>query len=476
MWSEEMDRKIKEAAENDIHGYEDKSWKDMEVLLDKHLPQKKKRRGIIVFFLLAALGLSGYLLVSSISSSKKPVVQQNKTTLPASTPGDQQKTSPAKEITDNKNDTAVTEKTVTDNNKTKVADQITSIDQPGNNEVNTSATNNSIASATKNPDSKINGKNNTVNNSSLSSTTPVQSTNRSNTKQPGQLVKKNNTIVVEKKSPAKTIAEPIATTAANQDKEQKSTTATPESIVKGESIPAPSQPATTTTAQKKVDNDLPVAKAPNEPVKKEQKAKQNNSKFSFNFSFGPDLSSVGIKNPGQVKAQFGLGVGYAITDKISVRTGFFAGKKIYTADSNSYKVPNSTPYSPANSPFRIDADCFVYEIPVNVVYNFAQSKKHNWFVSAGLSSYLMKEEKYIYNYKTPGGQQVSYPKEFKNENQHIFSILGLSGGYQYHVSKRFSLLVEPYIKMPLSGVGHGNVKLNSTGVLFTATLKPFGKK
>jgi len=35
---------------------------------------------------------------------------------------------------------------------------------------------------------------------------------------------------------------------------------------------------------------------------------------------------------------------------------------------------------------------------------------------------------------------------------------------------------EPYVKLPIGGVGEGKVMLNSTGVLFTAAWKPFGKK
>jgi hypothetical protein len=34
-------------------------------------------------------------------------------------------------------------------------------------------------------------------------------------------------------------------------------------------------------------------------------------------------------------------------------------------------------------------------------------------------------------------------------------------------------MVEPYFKLPLSGVGFGKVKLNSGGVLVTAVIKPF---
>jgi len=38
------------------------------------------------------------------------------------------------------------------------------------------------------------------------------------------------------------------------------------------------------------------------------------------------------------------------------------------------------------------------------------------------------------------------------------------------------LTAEPYLKLPLGGVGYGKVKLNSTGILFSVSVKPFEQK
>jgi hypothetical protein len=127
---------------------------------------------------------------------------------------------------------------------------------------------------------------------------------------------------------------------------------------------------------------------------------------------------------------------------------------------------------------QIDADCKVYEIPLALSYNFGFSKKHNWFVSTGLSSYLMKKEKYKYEYTYPSGARYSYTHTVNNENKHYFSILTLSGGYTKKIGNRLSLTAEPYVKIPLTGIGYGNVKLNSAGLLFSVSINPFnsGKK
>ncbi len=51
MWSDEINKKIEEAEGTNNPAYNDKAWDNMELLLDKHLPQKKKRRRFILLLL-----------------------------------------------------------------------------------------------------------------------------------------------------------------------------------------------------------------------------------------------------------------------------------------------------------------------------------------------------------------------------------------------------------------------------------------
>jgi hypothetical protein len=55
MWSDEIDKKIRETTEGSHHAYDDKAWNKMEELLDKYLPQKRRRRFIPLFLLSLAL-------------------------------------------------------------------------------------------------------------------------------------------------------------------------------------------------------------------------------------------------------------------------------------------------------------------------------------------------------------------------------------------------------------------------------------
>jgi len=184
------------------------------------------------------------------------------------------------------------------------------------------------------------------------------------------------------------------------------------------------------------------------------------------------LSFIELSNAGKVKPVYGAGLSYAIGKHLIVSSGFYVAKKIYSATPYQYKSSGYTaPYLK-----DIGADCKIFEIPISIYYSSKQVKNHSWLGGIGLSSLLMKKETYDYNYQIPSGQIYSYQKTVDNENKHYFSVLTISAGYQYQLNRHFALIAEPYFKLPLTGIGLGKIKLNSTGILITAAIKPFAKK
>ena len=204
------------------------------------------------------------------------------------------------------------------------------------------------------------------------------------------------------------------------------------------------------------------------------KNKNFGKNFGISVSTGTDVSGLTVSKAGKLTVAYGGGLSYDLSRRVTLRTGFYIAKKIYTVGKNDYHAQpgNSVSYPYLQS---IDADCKVYEIPVIVNYNFRTVKNHSWFAAAGLSSYLMKKESYVYYYKYPSGNTYDHYWSVSNKNKHYFSVLDLSAGYEYTLNKRFSLAAEPYLKLPLSGIGAGKIKLNSAGILFTVTMKPFKK-
>lgn len=447
MWSEELDKKMQQAAEENAHSYTDKEWDKMEALLDKHLPQKKKRRRFfILLFSLLALGIGTYSLyilnekkAENTTNAKNLIIASSQTETNAKSPSFIQK------------NIASSEKNSTDNKPTG-NNQNPETAEPGNKLVN------------KNVVKEIKEKD------ALTVTVNNQFNKKTNSRKSLSPVKN----VISKRDRAKNIP------AAQNDVTIKDTDNN--SISEKTSDNTNVIPAMNTATGADTSSIVVVKKdsvseniTPTEPVNKQNKGESNSKTFSFTFSAGPDISSVGIDKPGKLKMQFGAGISYALSKRFNIRTGLYVSRKVYSADSADYHPPkNFWTYYPNLQ--NIAANCLVYEIPVTVVYNFKGTKKQHWFVSTGLSSLLMKKETYGYTYKNAYGQPDYYSRTYKNENAHFFSVLHLSGGYQYNFTDRFSIIAEPYLKLPLSGIGFGRIKLNSGGLLLTAAFHPFVKK
>ena len=211
--------------------------------------------------------------------------------------------------------------------------------------------------------------------------------------------------------------------------------------------------------------------------KTDRKKKRNGfgNNFGFSFSAGPDLSFVNISQPGKITLAFGAGLQYTFAKRITVMAGFYVSRKKYSTDSAGYHPPAVFwNYYPDMQ--NIEANCKVYDIPVSLRYQFKQKNKHSFFAGAGVSSYLMKQENYDYSYKSAAGQPYYRSYSYSNKNNHLFSAVTLSGGYSYALNKNLSFSAEPYLKIPLKGIGYGRVNLKGSGILFTVSLKPFAKK
>jgi len=476
-----MDKKIREAAENDTQNYQEKDWNGMEVLLDKHLPQKKRRRGIIVFFLLAALTATGYLLYDSVSTSRNTIAQEEEITNPESgnntnsaTKKTGEKTQPVNQEQTN-NDTRTITGSIDNpiSKKDLVASKTSTEKTPGGSIKNIviSKRNNTAPTAIN---SNLTGRKKDL----LKQPATVSSAEINKDGRPLKLQKNqhstNDIAAADKNIPSATNDQKnndIQHVSPITDRQQTLPSTDPPTVQNDKVIKQ--QPAVSAGESKEPKSDPAVVN--NKPAKKERSPKSFISKLSLTASAGPDYSSVKFKYSGQVRLNYGFGLSYAINEKFSLRTGFYAGSKVYSADSNSYKTHtnNGTYLSKLQG---IAADCYVFEVPVSLAYNFKTAKDHNWFASAGLSSYIMKKEDYLYTFIAPNGQKYSHLYEYRNENKHPFSVVSLSAGYQHKFSNKFSLAAEPYVKLPIGGVGEGKVMLNSTGVLFTAAWKPFGKK
>lgn len=454
MQDNELDKLINDAASQHHPPYDDEAWGKMLVLLDKHLPQQKDRRRPVIFWLLFLLIGSAVTMgiLQPWNPGKTKAVAGNNTT----TGNDASISSLQKE------NTTKTPQGSTTGNETIPGIQNT---LTGNTVIDKTKTNPGVTAAVKVPQTLLAQNNiDEAGGSSRKIAVTAKSRYTVKTKRPAAVSADEEitaTVKPEKPAATKATSSTLPETATGYIKKS---TEENETKIAAVNATATSEKKDTATAKQNT-----VTATVN---KKEKRDKSFTSNFAVTVSAGADLSFVELSNPGKVKLFYGAGAAYAVGQHIKISTGFYVSKKVYDAAPYQYKFPNGATYPNLK---EINANCNIYEIPVNIYYNFKQHKNHNWFAGAGLSSLLMKKEYYNYQYKTPAGQTYSYAKTITNENNHYFSVVTLSGGYQYKLSSRIALVAEPYLKLPLAGVGAGKIKLNSSGILLTAAVKPFAK-
>jgi len=481
MLSEDFDKKIREAADHHHPAYDEKAWSGMKKLLDKHLPEEKDDRRRYFFFLLLFLLLGGgaaWYFLGTGSGGRK---NQEVTSL---------QTSPADKVG---NPTAgvdvTTSSSAPDATGERTGDNKFDNDSPSD-ELNISAEDNEHDKPVRFPGGTV-AKTPAYAPGGITKTGKpgrLKSGNTYRDKQPSD--KRANPVVadkrlvkteapVEKQDPPPALAKKTGDPSANKDiagvpvnPTEAALPAAPDpgnkNVDKNAAAESKQRPADATRNEEKKTGDQIIAKSKKKPAPKR-------STFFFAVSAGPDVSYTGNDKLGKMKLLGGAGIGYTYKDRFTLRSGFYTGRKVYTSSPGEYNPP-AIFYTYYPNLQKVEADCRVYEIPLLLSYHFGSRKKHGWFATAGISTIIMKEETYDYYYKyTPSGPTVHRQYSMYNENKHFFSVMTLSAGYQRSLGKRVSVMAEPYLKLPMSGVGYGKVKLNSAGVLFSLSVKPFGR-
>ncbi len=192
-----------------------------------------------------------------------------------------------------------------------------------------------------------------------------------------------------------------------------------------------------------------------------------NSGFDIGIMVSPDLSATGtISQFEQPGYKLGLRASYQLTSNISIQTGIIWSKVRYSSGLQNYD-PSSYPIN-SNNLNGIYAECMILDVPISLTYNFLDLSSSRFFVSAGFSSYVMLSEDYKFRYE----HEHSYPYQETNYsvrsgNTHLFSNTGFSLGYEFDIHENWSIIAEPFIKIPLREVGWGKVKLYSVGTFIS---------
>jgi hypothetical protein len=202
------------------------------------------------------------------------------------------------------------------------------------------------------------------------------------------------------------------------------------------------------------------------PAEEKVKINQNNgNRFSFSLIAAPDISSSPSNLSAKVSTNLGLLATYAFTKKLSFSTGVIYAKKLY-----NYSGTFTTSYGSPAQNWETDANCKVLDIPINLNYLVFKKGQNAITLNTGVSSYFMLNEKYKYITKNALGSTEISQLEVVNQNQHLFGVANLGVSFNRKIDKRLNIGVQPFIKIPMTGIGLHDSKLRSAGVAFSINI------
>lgn len=192
-----------------------------------------------------------------------------------------------------------------------------------------------------------------------------------------------------------------------------------------------------------------------------------------------------IGNSKKVNMGYGVSLGYALSDKVSISSGVsyneMGASKSMTGGGNTYDAPTNTAMiSNTQSLQSVDANVVGIDIPLGIKYNL--SKK--FYTNVGVSAFAIISQKQSNNYlkgtleysvsdqsnvtalKTVfTTKSVSEPVPAAElPNDKYLGFYNISFGFKQKISGSKSFAVEPFMKLPMKEFTKDNLHLIGTGL------------
>ncbi|MEL7586069.1 MAG: porin family protein [Prolixibacteraceae bacterium] len=200
-----------------------------------------------------------------------------------------------------------------------------------------------------------------------------------------------------------------------------------------------------------------------------------NDKIRLGIHFSPGFNST----PSNSSFYFsgGLSADFRLTSALALSTG---------VQFERQNIVKSSRGNPLLEPVkRTSADLYCLDLPVNLTWKFYRSKLTSYYMAGGLSSLAYIREDYQNKTTTQelkettvireDGQEVIVHELITEESTVKESVssfqsfdlagrLNLTIGMERHLTPRLHLHVEPYVKIPISGLASQNLKFTTSGI------------
>lgn len=236
-----------------------------------------------------------------------------------------------------------------------------------------------------------------------------------------------------------------------------------------------SQPKNETQAQPR---RIPVAEQGQTTLGRYRDKDRRALRFGVNVSPGFNSSSG---SSGSFNYAGGVSLDIAIAKNVSISTGVQIEHQDVESRTSDGGGRAAMPAS------YTDATLTNLDIPINVTWRFHTGSSGSYYVSGGVSTLAYVDEKYTNTsyrqevqanvmFDSPDKSMVTYKienvevvKELEPSPSNAFDVAGrlnLMIGYEQRISPRLNLHIEPFVKIPLSGLASQNIRFTTGGVTF----------
>jgi hypothetical protein len=197
-------------------------------------------------------------------------------------------------------------------------------------------------------------------------------------------------------------------------------------------------------------------------------------KIRFGVSLSPGVNST--QTASSIYFSGGISTSFILNRNFELSTGL---------QLEQQRVVNNT--HPDNSAVPADkssADLVNLDLPINITWRFFSGKSRSYYLSGGLSSLAYLSENYENTTYTQeireittvvGGQEIVRYELVNVESTTQNSIssfktfdfagrVNIMFGLQQHLSGNTFLHIEPYLKIPVSGIATENLKFTTSGI------------
>lgn len=214
-------------------------------------------------------------------------------------------------------------------------------------------------------------------------------------------------------------------------------------------------------------NILPLLK-PGSP-KEQQPGNNTGKKLYIGVTTGFDFNkgaSMNYKNAGW---KAGIIAGYQFNNLLALETGLSWLSKTYESMGKNFSMEKVAASMPSGMVInKLNTNSSLLEIPISIKYDFHRSNKSRLFLNGGISSYIMLKEFNEYSV-TLNGQQDKLTGMYMQKTIVIPAVASLSFGYQRPFLKQSIVRIEPFIKIPLKGIGIGSLPVTTAGLQLAIT-------